>query len=628
MKERKTTKWESVPFLKEFTNNLDGKGAHILYMFNDEKKYLEHAYQFISQGIQHQDKILFVEEKSVYKTLSDLLVSSGYSEEEMNLVDYMPVDDFYLSEKGFEADESFKQLKEILQINVEKGIRTRTWGQVLADDSSISEIRNYESQVDRLLQGSNTISVCAYNAFITPAFFQNELLKIHEYVMVDEAIEKSPFYHTKYISFSAAERERVQQLETENNLLKKKNEELLIGNARQMEREKFLELEKLNAEKANLAKTVFLSQMSHDLRTPLNTIQGYSQILLMNKNYPDLNQKISRIYNASEQLLNLIEEILDFTAIDTGRVNIHKEEIQVKSFLEDCVGSILETNTSDIDIHLEGVPSELFIEADPVRFTQIITNLLDNALKYNRTNGTVHIYCDEETDSEEVKINVKDSGIGIEQEDLDLIYEPFYRSKNTMNNWKGTGIGLAIVSQLTKRMNGNYGVTTEKGKGSTFWVSFKKLNKQSEVCVQNIDEEPLIPLSQPLRVLYIEDNTDNIDVMRSMLRIIQTIELQCVTSGKDGIKQAIELKPDIILLDITLPDMNGLDALKHIKSNPISKDIPVIAVSADAMESTINQASEEGCYAYIKKPIHIEEIRNVLESTIKYIAYNRENTVI
>ncbi|WP_176551250.1 ATP-binding protein [Bacillus sp. AFS040349] len=623
MKASKTSKREKTLFLNEFINNLERKGAHILYMFNDEKRYLDHAYQFISKGIQHQDKILLVDEKSVFRNLSDLLVSNGYSEEEMNLIDFMPVDEFYLSAKGFNAEDSFKQLEEILQLNFEKGIRTRTWGQILPDDSSISEIRKYESHVDRLLQGSNTISVCAYNAFITPAFFQNELLKIHEYVMMDDVIEKSPFYHKKYTSFPASERERVQNLEKENNILIKKNEELLIGNARQKEREKYLELQKINAEKANHAKTVFLSQMSHDLRTPLNTIQGYSQILLMNKNSSELNQKISKIYNASEQLLNLIEEILDFTAINTGRVNIHKEEIQVKSFLEDCVGSILETNTSDIDIHFEGVPSELFIEADPVRLNQIMTNLLDNAMKYNRTNGTVHIYCDYEKDSEEVKINVKDSGIGIEHEDLDLIYEPFYRSKSTMNNWKGTGIGLAIVSQLTKRMNGKYGVTTEGGKGSTFWVSFKKLTKQSNEFMQN-NEEQLIPLSQPLRVLYIEDNTDNIDVMRSMLRIIQTIDLQCVTSGKEGIKQVIELKPDIVLLDIALPDMNGFEALKHIKSNSVTKDIPVIAVSADAMESTIKKASEEGCYAYIKKPIHLDEIRNLLESTIKYIVYNRK----
>ncbi|MFD2216042.1 ATP-binding protein [Metabacillus endolithicus] len=627
MKERKTSRWGSMPFLKEFTNKLEGQGAHILYMFNDEKRYLDLVYQFVSQGIQYQEKILLLDKLSVYTYITDLLVSNGYSNEEISLIFFMTIEDFYLSEKGFEADENFQQLEEILQTNFEKGNRTRTWGQILADDSQISEIRKYESKVDRLLQGRNTISVCAYNAYITPAFFQNELLKIHEYVMLDEVIEKSPFYHKKYISFPALERERVQILEKENNSLKKKNEELLVGNARQLEREKFLELEKLNAEKANLAKTVFLSQMSHDLRTPLNTIQGYSQILLMNKNSSDLNQKISKIYNASEQLLNLIEEILDFTAIDTGRVNIHKEEIQVKSFLEDCVGSILETNTSDINIQFDGVPSELFIEADPVRLNQIMTNLLDNAMKYNRTNGTVHIYCDYEKESEEVKINVKDSGIGIEHEDLDLIYEPFYRSKSTMNNWKGTGIGLAIVSQLTKRMNGNYGVTTEKGKGSTFWVSFKKLNKQSEGIMQNIDEEQLFPLSQPLRVLYIEDNTDNIDVMRSMLRIIQTIDLQCVTSGKEGIKQVIELMPDIVLLDIALPDMNGFEALKHIKSNPVTKDIPVIAVSADAMESTIKQASEEGCFAYIKKPIHLDEIRNVLESTIKYIVYNRESVV-
>lgn len=613
--ERRNRSMMGIPLFINQLKSTGKNGAHILYMFNEEDRYMNNVYHFIAEGIEQREKIVLVEEQEIFENIVTILLNNGYTKEDMKLLEFMSIQDFYFSEKGFNAEENFQKIEQLLERSIKKGLKLRTWGNVVADSSLISEIRNYESKVDRLLEGSDTISVCAYNAFVTPAFFQNELLKVHEYVMIEEELERSPFYHKKYRSFPQSEREKVNKLESEIRILRERNEELLIGNARHKEREEYLYEEKLNAEQANHAKTLFLSKMSHDLRTPLNTIQGYSQILLM-ESYPDLHQKIVKIYNASEQLLHLIEEILDFTAVDTGRVNIYLEEIHLKTFLEDCVGSFLETNTSTISIQLEDIPTDLYIEADSVRLNQIITNLIDNALKYNQANGTVQIFCE---DGEEVKINTKDSGIGIGKEDLPHIYDPFYRSKSTLNKWKGTGIGLSIVSQLTKRMNGNYGVKSEEGKGSTFWVSFKKLNNlaQDEVH-KNSKKESLVPSGHSIKVIYIEDNKDNVDVMKSMLHFMNTIDLKCALSGKDGIKQVFEQKPDIVLLDLALPDMNGFDVLRQIKSNSMTKDIPVIAISADAMEATIKKASEEGFHAYIKKPVHFEELRSVLQSTMIY----------
>lgn len=361
--------------------------------------------------------------------------------------------------------------------------------------------------------------------------------------------------------------------------------------------------------------------MSHDLRTPLNTIQGFSQIILMNDYDQALHEKINKIYNASDQLLKLIEEILDFTAIDMGNINVMQESVKVKSFLEECVGSFLATNTSDISIQLEDINEDAYIEVDPFRLNQIMTNLLENAVKYNRPKGSVQIYCDYDNNNDGVTIIVKDTGFGIKSDELQLIFEPFYRSQRHMKSWKGTGIGLAIVAELTKRMNGKYGVKSEEGKGSVFWISFKSLDEADYLSnnVKRFTNRKLLSTGYSMNALYIEDNVDNIEVMKHMMKFIGDIELSCVTSGEAGIARTFEIEPEIILLDLSLPDINGFEVLAKIKANPITKDIPIIAVSADAMESTVKQASEEGCFAYITKPIEFKELSKVLFKAMKSI---------
>ncbi|MDG5789229.1 ATP-binding protein [Evansella sp. AB-P1] len=608
--------------LQHVTNNLlIDEGAHIVYVFNEHEKYVGNSLTFLSEGLDNREHIILVEDENFYITIKRLLKLQGYSEEEIQLISYYRNSDYYLPKKDFNIDIMMAKLEELLKgINETPSKRTRIWGQVLVLDSSISEIKKYEKAYDNLMYGKNIISVCSYNGLTMPAFFQNELLKIHQYIMLDDQIEKSPFYNRKNVSdTSNSEIERLQLLQQENTILKEKYETLLINSATQKEREKFLKMEKINAEKENSAKNLFLSQMSHDLRTPLNTIQGYAQIILMNEYKREhLNEKIKKIYNASEHLLKLIEEILDFTSIDTGSVKINKEAVQLKPFLEECVSSLMDITTSNITIELEDIDDTIWIEVDPLRFNQIMTNLLDNAIKYNNAKGIVKIYCDYDEKNKDITINVKDTGIGIGNEDLHLIFDPFYRTKKSERKSVGTGLGLAIVAQLTKRMDGKYGIFTEEGIGSTFWVSFKRSKRKelSDKCKKN-GKIASTSLNKATSVLYIEDNLDNIEVMKGMLHEIGNVDLTSVTTGEKGIKQAFDIHPAIILLDLSLPDIHGYEVLNKLKSNPITKNIPIVAVSADALQSTIKQALVAGCSAYITKPINFEELTRVIERILE-----------
>ncbi|GAE26738.1 sensory box histidine kinase/response regulator [Halalkalibacter wakoensis JCM 9140] len=604
--------------LQKLTRNLlDRESAHIIYMFSEYDQYVNNALAYISDGLNNGDKILVFEDQTFYYTLIKKLQLSGYTREDIQSITFQCSTTYYGTGEGFSADKTLEILHDFVEDNVEKGIRTRIWGQVQVQDMSISELRKYECQCDKFFSGKNFISICTYNGLLTPAYLQNELLKVHEYLMVDQQLERSPFYHQSYVTnLSDSEVERLKKLESENDELRRKNERLLVKQARQKEREKFLDLARENAEKANIEKSAFLSQMSHDLRTPLNTIQGYIQVIQMNENDAELQWKINRIYQASEQLLKLIEEILDFTVIDSGKVNLNKELIKLKSFLHNCVDSILETPKHDIQLHLEKIPDDFYVEADPVRLNQIIMNLLTNAIKYNQPFGVVNIFCSFNEYSNEIQIHIKDNGIGIEQKELDLIFEPFYRSKRTMDNWEGTGLGLAIVAQLTKRMNGTYGVTSEIGKGSTFWVSFKKVkpNQSYELESTNSKKDTDVLGTGVFKILYIEDNQENRDVMAVMLQSMDHhIDLTFASTGEEGINKVFEDKSHLVLLDLNLPDINGFDVLNKLKSNPITKEIPVVAVSADALESTIKRALLDGCAAYVTKPVDFKELRGVLQ---------------
>ncbi|MFC0560654.1 ATP-binding protein [Halalkalibacter alkalisediminis] len=601
--------------LPQLTNSsLIENGAHIIYMFNESTKYISNAIHFITEGLTKGHLIILIESEEFFNEINKQLIQQGYSEQDLKTITYIDQMRQYSNNKQFEADHSFQSLLKLLKPTIDPYRTTRLWGQVLAKDALLSELRKYECDCDEFMGGENVISVCAYNALFTPSYIQNEMLKVHGYFMTDEQIEKSPFYNKKnLLAMSPSEKARLQNIENENQRLKKKNSRLLKEKAYQQEREQILYEAKRHAENANAMKTTFLSQMSHDLRTPLNIIQGYAQILMLEGSHQRLQKNIQKIFGASNDLLKLIEEILDFSAIEAGKVTINKEPIHLKTFIDNSVSAIFDFNHSDIMIKVDHIDDNLYIEADRLRLTQVITNLLTNAIKYNQPHGEISVFIDFDELREEIKIHVKDTGIGISDSELHLIFDPFYRSETSKSKWKGTGIGLAIVSQLTNKMNGSYGVTSEEGNGSNFWVSFKGF-ASTQPCLVALQPSATHqhPSTDDLNVLYIEDNQDNIDLMSSMLHIITDIQLTSEMTGKDGYHKAIEMQPDLILLDLHLPDTNGLNVLNDLKTHALTKHIPVIAISAEALESSIDLALEQGCQGYLTKPVNLTELRDVV----------------
>jgi PAS domain S-box-containing protein len=380
--------------------------------------------------------------------------------------------------------------------------------------------------------------------------------------------------------------------------------------------EEDLRIAKKNAENANEMKSMFLSQMSHDLRTPLNTIQGFTQILLSDYDKSRVKEihKLKKIEGASKHLLNLIDELLDFSAIEAGILKIVREKIHLRTFINHCVNSITEnSNNNGVSFFIKPIDSNLYVCTDPVRLKQILDNLLINAIKYNKSEGHVFVYV-EKQDSK-VIIKVSDTGIGIPKNEINSIFDPFYRSKRNMSNWKGTGLGLAIVAKLTKKLRGEFGVNSEEGVGSTFWVCLPKINGNNRVTKKFENVSPPKQIKDKT-ILYIEDNLDNIQLIEAMLEIMGTIELISEHSGAAGLKKALEVHPDLIFLDLNLPDIDGLMLLSQLKNNQITQDIPVVVISAEACELKIKEATKRGSYKYIKKPVNMSELHSVIKEVM------------
>jgi PAS domain S-box-containing protein len=376
--------------------------------------------------------------------------------------------------------------------------------------------------------------------------------------------------------------------------------------------ERDLNIAKSQAEKANQMKSMFLSQISHDLRTPLNTIQGYTQISLseLDGNSEKDSYRLNKIYGASKQLLKLIDEILDFSAIESGSINLSFEEIPLKAFIDDCVHSFMDKPNLSVNIFVKPIDSKIHLLTDPIRLRQILDNLISNAIKYNKKNGSILIEVEE--NGEDVTIKVSDTGLGIPQNELNQIFNPFYRSKKHMTFWKGTGLGLAIVSKLTEEMNGKVGVDSEEDKGSTFYVTLPNLKNTGENTWTMTYKPFYLNHGLKKNILYIEDNADNIELMKEMLLTIGGLNMVTEKSGYAGLKRAAEHKPDLILLDLNLPDVDGFQVIEELKRNEITQNIPVVIVSADVMEMSIKKARNKGCQYYLPKPVDIKELKNII----------------
>lgn len=375
------------------------------------------------------------------------------------------------------------------------------------------------------------------------------------------------------------------------------------------------------AETASRAKSEFLSAMSHELRTPLNAIMGFSQLLDSPESPLDASQKqcLQYIADGGKHLLRLIDDILDLAKIESGGNPLEIRSTDPAPLLKFALeaGEKL-ARPRQISIHHEPAPLPRLL-IDGTRFRQILLNLLSNAVKYNRQGGEVRVTCSEHGDH--LRLSVGDTGHGIPAAQLDQLFQPFNRLGHATSGIEGTGIGLVITKRLVESMHGSIGVASELGVGSTFHVDLPIDRDASPAGAAEAPDDPATHpeaprFAHPLEVLYIEDNNINALLMQRCLGRIEGLTLHVRGTAEEGIRFALEHRPDLILMDIRLPGISGVEAAQVLKSMPETRDIPVIAVTADAMLHDVRNAAAAGFHDYLTKPIDLDVLYARLRAAV------------
>lgn len=363
------------------------------------------------------------------------------------------------------------------------------------------------------------------------------------------------------------------------------------------------------AEKANVAKSEFLSRMSHELRTPMNSILGFAQLLEMGELNAGQRKGVNHIMKSGKHLLALINEVLDISRIESGRLSLSLEPVQLSSLISEMT-DVIKLQAEERQIKVQLIDSEsnlLFVRSDRQRLKQILLNLLNNAIKYNHESGSIFIEVQQKPDGM-VRLSVTDTGNGIAPEFIPKLFTPFERIGADKTSTEGTGLGLSVVKKLMEAMGGNYGVESTFGKGSTFWIELPQSESQMEKAAKsgNLEQSNGKIDGKTGTILYIEDNRSNIELIEQILSS-QRADIELITDihGKKALPLAIAHKPDLILLDLNLPDIHGSKVLEQLQSVENTRNIPVVVISADAMPQQLRKLRDAGAKDYLTKPLDI-----------------------
>ncbi len=402
---------------------------------------------------------------------------------------------------------------------------------------------------------------------------------------------------------------------------------------------------KAEAERANVAKSEFLSRMSHELRTPMNSILGFAQLMNRGELAPANKKRVDHILKSGKHLLDLINEVLDLSRIEAGKLSLSIEPIQLSRIISetmDIVHPLAEERTVKFEL-INSPNNDLFIKADKQKLKQVLLNLINNAVKFNRVGGSVKVECEigkrQESarlpdgqvgkpaeagsslhyDSEQMmRISVTDTGMGIAPEGIKKLFNPFQRIGSEISEIEGSGLGLAVAKKLIEAMHGKIGVESIVGDGSTFWIELPQ--SESQIDRHNRKNDFIKPETKTANVsgtlLYIEDNVSNIQLVEQILETDRPlIRLISDIYGKNAVKLATDYKPDLILLDLDLPDIHGSEVLKFLQTEAATKSIPVVILSSDAMSYQREQLMKNGAKNYLTKPLDVEEFLKVVDES-------------